>query len=292
MKRKLENLNNLISELFNNGAKVISTLHGGMMNQSFVVESNNKKYVLYIPGDDANEMVDRELEKINHSLVYHLGITSKNVFFDTKDGIKVNRFIEGDSLNHIKDIDYKKIAIMLKKLHKGGPLTNADYLPFSRLEIFEEERKSYDKNIDNYYKVIKSLLIEKKDYLLKDKLVLSHNDFQRSNIIKDLDDNYYLIDFEFMANNVDLYDVACFGNDSILDGEELLKAYKDDAPSLDDFKKFYLWRMFISLQWHNVAIIKHFKGEGETHNINFLDVANHFLNNAIEVYKKYHLLEK
>ena len=133
---------------------------------------------------------------------------------------------------------------------------------------------------------------ETKDFLLKDKLVLSHNDFQRSNIIKDLDDNYYLIDFEFMANNVDLYDVACFGNDSILDGEELLKAYKDDAPSLDDFKKFYLWRMFISLQWHNVAIIKHFKGEGETHNINFLDVANHFLNNAIEVYKKYHLLEK
>ena len=65
-----------------------------------------------------------------------------------------------------------------------------------------------------------------------------------------------------MANNVDLYDVACFGNDSILDGEELLKAYKDDAPSLDDFKKFFLWRMFISLQWHNVAIIKHFKGEG------------------------------
>ena len=38
------------------------------------------------------------------------------------------------------------------------------------------------------------------------------------------------------------------------------------------------------MQWYNVAIVKHFRGEGEAHQINFMDIANHFLNNAETAY--------
>ena len=91
-----------------------------------------------------------------------------------------------------------------------------------------------------------------------------------------------MIDFEFMGNNCAIYDIACFGNNSISDGVKLLKAYRNNCPTYDDYRKFYLWRVFISLQWYNVALIKHFRGEGEAHNINFLEVAEHFINNAKE----------
>lgn len=280
-----------ISKIFEPGAEAISSLHGGMMNESFVVLSKKKKYVLYLPTKQANEMVDRSLEEYNHNLIYKLGITAKNMYFDTNTGIKVNRYIEGDSLNHCDEFDVKEIAIMLRKLH-GSILTESDYHPFSRLKFFEEERLGFKVEVTSLYKQLREFLNKHESYLLKDKLVLSHNDFQKSNIIKSPDNTYWLIDFEFAMNNYDLYDVACFGNDNVEEGIELLKAYKNDSPSYDDFKRFYLWRIFISLQWHNVAIIKHHRGEGEYHKIDFLQVAEHFIQNALKAYKGIEELEK
>ena len=61
-----------------------------------------------------------------------------------------------------------------------------------------------------------------KDYLESQKMTLCHNDAQKSNIVKDLNDNYYLIDFEFMGNNDPIYDIATFGNGLVKEGFELL----------------------------------------------------------------------
>ena len=74
-------------------------------------------------------MVDRYQELENHEIVYKLGLTSKNIYFDVHTGIKVNRFIEGDSLNHLEDYDADKIAKLLRTLHTSKILANSDYLP-------------------------------------------------------------------------------------------------------------------------------------------------------------------
>ena len=76
-------VNKVIENIFEPGAKVLHSLHGGMMNESFVVLSKGKKYVLYLPTKQANEMVDRSLEEYNHKLIYKLGITSENMYFST-----------------------------------------------------------------------------------------------------------------------------------------------------------------------------------------------------------------
>ena len=52
---------------------------------------------------------------------------------------------------------------------------------------------------------------------------------------------------------------------------------KDQKKRLEETKKFYLWRIFISMQWYLVAIIKHYRGEGKAHQIDFLGVANFFM---------------
>lgn len=273
-------LEGFIKEIFGETASIDHQLRGGMMNESFVVNYNNKKYVLYIPTEQANEMVDRHLEKLNQSITYKLGITSKNVYFDETTGIKANRFIEGDSLNHLDEYDEVKIATILRKLHSSKQLSLSSYHPFERLEQFVRERKYITKDVSPLYEGIWKTILRNKEYLLSDKQVLCHNDFQRSNIIKDLEDNYWMIDFEFMANNTPIYDIACFGNNDVSDGIKLLNAYMHGKPIYDDYRKFYLWRMFISLQWYNVALIKHYRGEGEAHKINFLAVAEHFIENA------------
>jgi hypothetical protein len=51
--------------------------------------------------------------------------------------------------------------------------------------------------------------------------------------------------------------------------------------------RYYLWRIFVSLQWHLVALVKHYRGQGKTHGMNFLDVASFFMENAKEAYRGY-----
>ena len=283
----MTNTNGLLEKIFNKNARVVAPLLGGMMNKSFIVESDNKKYVLYIATPQANEMVDRLLEKDNQKIVYDLGLTSKNVYFDIKKGIKVNEYIEGSSLDKVDSFDYQKIAVLFKKLHSSKKLSKEDYRPFKRFLAYEEEALSYQKEFSLDYQLLRKAVFAHKDFLESQPLVLSHNDGQKSNIIKDPNNNYYLIDFEFTGNNDEIYDIATFGNGSVEEGYKLLQVYFDNKPSREETFRYYLWRMFISLQWHNVAITKHFRGEGETHGYDFLSVANYFLTNAKEAYDKW-----
>lgn len=273
------NKEELIKEILSPDAFIISPLVGGMMNESCIVGAKDKKYVLYVSTEQANEMVNRPLERDNQALVFSLGITSKNVYFDTEKGIKINEYIEGHSLDKINEYSLKKVAKLLHILHNSSKLSQEDYRPFTRFISYEEEAKSFTKEQDKEYLKLREIIFNNKDYLESQKLALCHNDAQKSNIVKSDKDEYYLIDFEFMGNNDPIYDIATFGNGTVEEGFALLNEYAPN-PSLDLKKRYYLWRIFVSLQWYNVALVKHYRGEGKIHNFNFLSVAEFFLNNA------------
>ena len=277
------NKEKLIQDVLSSDAFVISPLVGGMMNESYIVSSQGKKYVLYISTEQANEMVDRLLEKENQLLVNSLGITSKNVYFDIEKGIKINEFIEGSSLDKISTYDLKKVAKLMHVLHDSHKLSREDYHPFKRFVSYEDEAKSFQEQEKDYLE-LRDILFKNKDYLESQKMVCCHNDAQKSNIVKSINDKYFLIDFEFMGNNDLIYDIATFGNGTVEEGFALLNEYVPN-PSSDLKKRYYLWRIFISLQWYNVALVKHYRGEGKIHNFNFLSVAAFFLDNAKTAYK-------
>ena len=260
-------------------------LMGGMMNEAYVVSSKKGKFVYYISTKQANEMVDRNLEKETQNIAFSLGITSENVYFDLKNGIKINRYIEGDSINHVDDFDYKKIAKLFATLHGSKKKASVYYDPLGRLASYKKEAESFVKRFDEEFYDLFALIEENKEFLLSQPRVLAHNDGQRSNIIRDLNGNYFLIDYEFAANNDPIYDIATFGNQDVNEGRKLLDEYVKLDPAKDALKRYALWRIDISLQWYLVANIKHYRGEGKVHGINFLDVAAHFLNNAKNAYK-------
>ena len=97
-------INILLKDVLGEGSSIVSPLVGGMMNISYIIkDKNNKKYVLYISTEQANEMVDRPLEKEHQAIASSLGITSKNIYFDTTKGIKINEYIEGTSIDKINE---------------------------------------------------------------------------------------------------------------------------------------------------------------------------------------------
>ncbi len=258
--------------------KPLSKLQGGMMNRSQIIELDGIKYVWYTPTEQANEMVDRKLEKSNIDKVYPLGITSKNLVF-YEDGMKINEFIEGKSLNLIDEFDTKEVAKILHKLHDSNVLSDKDYLPFEKVANYIKEVESLDIKLDEDFYILYKDIYSKKDFLESQKLTICHNDFQRSNIIKTPDNKYYMIDFEFMMNNDPVFDIAAFGNNNVAEGYQLLKDYFSVLDK-DIKTRFFYWRMLLSLQWYLVALIKDKRGEGKEHGFDFYQVAQFFLGNA------------
>lgn len=276
----------ILKKVFGESAKIERPLMGGMMNESLIVSFEGKKYVLYLPTKQANEMVDRKIEKEDQAKVQALGITSNNFYFDENTGIKANEFIEGKSLNQLDEFDVKKVAKTLKTLHNSNILAGSDYNPFGRFLGYEAEAKAFVKDLGNDYQILHKTIYEFKEFLEKQKKVFCHNDYQRSNIVRSDKDEYFMIDFEFTGNNDPIYDIATFGNGSVKEGYDLLVEYFG-KPSKEEKMRYYLWRIFVSLQWHLVALVKHYRGEGKTHGMNFLDVASFFMENAKEAYRGY-----
>lgn len=275
----------LLKKVIGEDAKVESELVGGMMNEAYIVSSRQGKFVYYISTAQANEMVDRSLEKETQNIAFSLGITSENVYFDLKNGIKINRFIEGESLNKVNEFDYKKVAELLVKYHSSSKKASVYYDPLGRLENYKIEAETHTKEFDENFEDLWKIVQKNRGFLLSQPLALAHNDAQRSNIVKGLDDKYYLIDFEFAANNDPIYDIGTFGNGDALEGKRLLEEYEKLVPVKDGLKRYALWRIDISLQWYLVALIKHYRGEGKIHEIDFLAVGKHFIGVALEARK-------
>ena len=275
----------LLKKVIGTDAEVVSELVGGMMNEAYIVKSNKGKFVYYISTAQANEMVDRNLEKETQNIAFELGITSENVYFDLEKGIKINRFIEGSSLNKIDEFDYKKVAELFAKYHASKKKASVYYDPLGRLDNYKKEALTHVEKFDENFYELWEIVKKNRGFLLSQPRGLAHNDAQRSNIVKSTDDKYYFIDFEFAANNDPIYDIGTFGNGDALEGKRLLEEYEKLVPVKDGLKRYALWRIDISLQWYLVALIKHYRGEGKIHGIDFLAVGKHFLNVAEEAKK-------
>ena len=281
-------LKDILTKVLGEGYVLESRIYGGMMNISYIVrDSKGKKYVIYLPNGKANKLVNRKLEEENSKIISDLGLTSKFVYFDTKRGIKIKEYIEGVSLDKIdaSEIDYQKVADLLHLLHDSKQYAQEDYHPFDRLANYENKALSFQKE-SNEYRELKDFLSTHMNILSSQEKVFSHNDYQKSNILKGEDGKYYVIDFEFAANNDPIYDIAAFANGTIEDGEKLLVCYFNN-PTKEQYQRFYLWRIFISLQWHNVAIAKHYQKEGKEASFNFLMVAKFFLDLAKKAEEKF-----
>ena len=78
-----------------------------------------------------------------------------------------------------------------------------------------------------------------------------------------------------------IYDIACFANMELSDGEKLLEVYFK-APSNDEYKRFYLWRSYQAFQWYNVAMFKELVGMSKSLKLDFKMIADSYLQQAID----------
>lgn len=266
----------MTEEMQTKEVKVVNRLMGGMSNYTYVVQGDDKLYTFRVPGEFAEFFVDRKIEKENIKLFEQLGITNKTLYLNTEDGIKIANYIEGIPLNQVDDYPYDKIVAKLKAIHQSNLKAVNDYDPFNRLKTYEQYLTDVNYIHPKKYQQLKNEFLKYQDYLESQEKVLCHGDSQPSNFVL-TDNDCLVVDFEF-AGNIDLiYDIACFGNIDFKSAKNLLSHYYKENLNNDKMKRLYLWRTFQCLQWFNVAIFKELHGLSEKLHIDFLKVADNYL---------------
>lgn len=264
---------NALQEI-NPNLKLVSRFSGGMSNFTYLVEdsSTKEKFVFRYPGDGANNFVDYTHEYQALQEGFKLGLTSETVYFDVQSGIKLAKYVEGDNLTD-KDVDHHAVIEYLDKFHSSNFHSLANYDHFGRLTKYE----GLHSNENDQYQVLKAFFTDLYKTTLKQYINKPcHNDSQLANFIQTSNNELFLVDFEYVAINDPIYDIACFGNADLADAIDLLAAANFDDRE-DPMLRLYGWRMFQCLQWYNVASFKHQIGLGNALGIDFKMVSNKYI---------------
>lgn len=180
---------------------------GGLNNLNYLLECDNKKYVLRIPSKDNRNNFFKEnyvitfanLNKLSPPIIYH----------NKENGILLSEFIENSKVNMAtftsKDF-LKNLCKSLKKFHSLNSPYHFNPFDEIRKNLFSLEKFNFkmDKDI--------SLILDKLNYLeeklTKNKLLgLCHNDLNSSNVLYK-NNTVFLLDFEFSAMGDIFFDLA------------------------------------------------------------------------------------
>lgn len=248
----LESLKGLVSECLNidiNQVKQIAAI-GGMTNKNYKVMIDDQNYVLRVPGNGTEKMISRIEEIKNAAFAHEIGVDADLIYFNEQTGIKISKFIEDAQTlspeGAKKPYVMKKICQLLNRLHQCGREMENEFNIYEKIESYEQLLNELKGEYYDDYQSVKQQVLQLKELMddLEIKLAPCHNDTLAENFIKDKQDQYYLIDWEYAGMNDPMWDVAahCLENGFNSDEEELfLKTYFKQEP-----KEAYKTRVLIN----------------------------------------------
>lgn len=243
---------------------------GGMTNRNFKVSFDKGNYVLRIPGNGTEGMVERKNEEINTQLTYRMGISPEIFYFNEDTGIKLTLFIDGaETLTSATIQRYEhlvQIADILRRLHHSSVRFNNDFNVFREIIFYEKlldkmGAKMYDGYAEYRNRVFR--LQERLNELGID-LKPCHNDLVSENFIKDAYGKIYLIDWEYSGMNDPMWDLAALFLESNFTEpyRSLLLEYYLGCPATDVLnEKILIYQVLMDVLWSIWTCIKESQGD-------------------------------
>lgn len=239
--------------------KEIEVLKKGMTNRSFLFAYDGKKYIMRIPGEGTEKLINRESEAEVYTALSGKGITDETLFINPKNGFKISRFIDNARVcdkNNKGDI--KKCMKKLRAFHEATYKTNYDFDLFGQIEFYEKLRGK--KSCYSDYDETKNAVFSLQNFINahKAKKTLCHIDSVPDNFLFYKDENgtenLRLIDWEYASMQDPHLDIAMFAVYSMYDYEkicELISAYFDGTEDDATVTKIYCYIATAGLLWSN-----------------------------------------
>ncbi|MBR7009928.1 MAG: phosphotransferase family protein [Oscillospiraceae bacterium] len=252
-------LHDLMKLVFGDGAwKAIERL-GGMTNHSYkITRADGQEYLVRIPGEGTEEMINRPDERKSTELACRLGIDAPLLYFGD-DGRKVMRFIH-DPRPMSEEVMRRKenllqAAAIFHKLHNCGEDTGVRFEVFEMAALYEKIIRDGGVAFYDDYEAVKNTVMRIKAEVDKDgeaPRVPCHNDSLVGNWVLDGDGKLYLIDWEYSGMNEAMWDLSCLSIEAVYTPEddlELLNAYYCREAGVEERKRFVAAKLYVDYLW-------------------------------------------
>lgn len=231
---------------------------GGLTNRTYKVTLfDGHTFVVRLPGEGTESLIDRDSEKTSTMLACKLGIDTQLLYF-SESGEKVSAYIEGavtmspQSLQQPQNL--VKVAQLLHKLHTCNQDTGIPFDVFDMAASYESIIESHRIPLYEDYTAVKTgvFALKQEIDLHPVSLVPCHNDPLCENWVLSGDSRMYLIDWEYAGMNDGMWDLADVSIEASLtpDQEEiLLTAYFNRMPSPEERKRFCANKIYLDFLW-------------------------------------------
>ena len=257
----------IISDVLNVKSEEITdivALKKGMTNRSFLFKCNEKKYIVRIPGEGTEQLINRREEAEVYHIISGKGICDDIVYINPESGYKITEFWENARVcDAFNPEDVKQCMKCLRNFHELKLEVDHEFDIFEQLEFYERLWENTPSAYKDYEKT-KANILTLKNYIdahAKEK-VLSHIDAVSDNFlfVKNNDkEEIRLIDWEYAGMQDPHIDVAMFGIYSLYERpqmEQLISDYFVEGCDRVTRIKIYCYIAVCGLLWSNWAEYK------------------------------------
>ena len=237
----------------------IIILKKGMTNRSFLFACRGKKYIMRIPGEGTERLINRRQEAAVYHAIDGKKICDDIIYINPENGYKITEFLEGarvcDPLNY-KDI--KKCMKRLRDFHELKLEVDHEFDIFGQIQYYESLWNGIP-SIYKDYKKTKAEVLSLQSYIDAHvmKKVLTHIDAVPDNFLfieKNEKEEIRLIDWEYAGMQDPHVDIAMFCIYSLYNKRQvdrLVAAYFPEGCDNETRIKIYCYIAACGLLWSN-----------------------------------------
>lgn len=267
-----ENLRSHLQTIFPNkdisDAEIIQI--GGMSNKNFRVNFGDKSYVLRVPGNGSEGMVERANEEFNAIEACKLGVNPPIRYFNATTGVKLADFVENaETLNAAtiqRHDNMRKIVQIYRKVHNSHIRLKNEFNIFHEIEKYDRLMEKAGTSMYEGWENVRPKVMALERYLntLGVDLKPCHNDALYENFIKATDGTIYLIDWEYSGMNDPMADFAALFIEANFEKENedyILDKYFEGNIPPEAREKILCYQILWDYLWAQWTVIKEAKGD-------------------------------
>ncbi|MBQ4473830.1 MAG: NTP transferase domain-containing protein [Lachnospiraceae bacterium] len=238
----------------------IQVLKKGMTNRSFLFSVRGEKFIMRIPGEGTDQLIDRHHEaKVYQTIAGH-GLCDDVVYINPENGFKITKYLEGIRVADPDSVpDLKRCMDKLREFHEMKLTVDHSFDIFGQIEFYESLWKGAPSVYRDYEKTKEQVLSLKSyiDWHVQER-VLTHIDAVPDNFLfckgADGEEELQLTDWEYSGMQDPHVDLAMFSIYSLYDKwqiDRLIDLYFEGDCPKETRIKIYCYVAACGLLWSN-----------------------------------------
>ena len=234
----------------------ITVLKKGMTNRSFLFQCNRKKYIMRIPGEGTDHLINRQEEAAVYQVINGKDICDDIAYINPENGYKITVFLENARVcDPESKEDLTACMQRLRQFHQQKLQVAHTFDIFKQIDFYEslwQGKASCFRDYENTKKNVLSL----KDFIDRQEKdwCLTHIDAVPDNFLFTAQGDIRLIDWEYAGMQDPHVDIAMFCIYALYEREQveqLIDIYFPEGCRDDVRTKIYCYIASCGLLWSN-----------------------------------------